>query len=271
MPIVEKPEYNQAERSEFDNRFENIQISNNAEVERNSSVTSLFELSEKGEESLRTEVEKFDGTVRIFIHPYFDLYYYFPPHLQYQLAHSVNRHRTFNGIEKLLSAEDKKVPPILVFEEKDNISETQGMLLDSVNGVKKIYIVPTHEMDPEPLIEEEDSEELDEAALKSRRESNWNVLIEQLKKLGVIRVLIGGAYLTVQPTEDQMDLDRTDRRNYIYSGCVEEAAKRFKKAFEIQYSFFSYPHTRTDMKRAEQGFDPPSFEGIIMDPEDNES
>jgi hypothetical protein len=173
-------------------------------------------LSEAQLLELRQSLEKSNGRIIAFIHPYFPERGSVWTDIGGADPADLAKMRGF--LKKLSLVENKKGPPMLIFEEAEKV----GVLEHNLPTVfsKKVYVVPTEPSEPTP------------------EKGGWEELRKKLKGLGAKEVIIAGMNLVVS-FPDHADYPEL-------AGCVADAAKEFSKDFKITVSQFVYPNTKDD-------------------------
>jgi hypothetical protein len=173
-------------------------------------------LSEAQLLELRQSLEKSKGRIIAFIHPYFPERGSVWTDIGGADPADLAKMRGF--LQKLAVVENKKGPPMLIFEESEKVAEMEQKL--QMAFLKKAYIVPTEPSEPTP------------------EKGGWPALRKKLKDLGAKEVIIAGMNLVIS---------FPDYANYPeLAGCVADAAKEFSKDFKITVSQFVYPNTKED-------------------------
>jgi hypothetical protein len=173
-------------------------------------------LSEAQFLELRHSLEESKGRIIAFVHPYFPERESVWTDIGGANPADLAKMRGF--LQKMSIVENKKVPPMLIFEEAEKIDALEHNLPTVFS--KKVYIVPTEPCEPTP------------------EKGGWEELRKKLKDLGAKEVIIAGMNLVVS-FPDYADYPEL-------AGCVADAAKEFSKDFKITVSQFVYPNTKDD-------------------------
>jgi hypothetical protein len=192
----------------------------------------FFKLSEPERESLKVEIENSKGTIRLFVHPFFDFYNSIEPKY---MGNLVNAKFVRQGMDKILHSSKTRLP-VLIMEEEPFVDTTLETLRQT-NPENSVYVVPTEEEMSVPIAmpykQPQDSE-----GMEQNYYENWRVFIAQLSLLGVKKILVGGSFFWA------------DNKGGIGvgkgSGCMGSAIKQLRnsKDFEVIISHFSNPHGR---------------------------
>lgn len=188
------------------------------------SMKNLFDLSDPEIETLKNEIKINNNLVRIFVHPY------------YNDKELPERKNTQEGeikkmqsvIERILSSNSEKLPPIFIMEEEGHISRLRSLIEDIIKN--KIYIIPTHEDRAEPRFKS--AKPLDE-------EENWKKLIDELKSLKIEKIIIGGMYVDVSSLFNVEVLQR----------CVGETINHLSGNFKVEISNLTFPKRKENMDK----------------------
>lgn len=216
MPKGEGEQSSQIERDPVQDKFVNI-----------------FELKDKEISLLRQRIEKWDGLVRIFIHPY----YYTLGKKETYINDEVTKKFALidTGIRKMLSLPTEKTLPIIIFEEWSKIKKLKKRL--SKKLFNTAYIVPTYIGTSEPKILGQDR--TFRSDLKSNKEISWNGIIENLTMLGVKKILIGGMYFKSLKSAEGIE----------FYECVGEAVEYLDKSFKVDMSNLTLPEGRESFQK----------------------
>lgn len=194
-------------------------------------ILNFLELSEAEENLLKKRIEENQGLIRVFVHPYFEK---ISPFLNKKRAEQM---KVMNlALQKILSLPEEKTPPILFFEEEEEIPQLEEGIGD-IELKNKIYTIPTFSCNPGPRINKE------EFNVKTI-EKNWKVVIDKLKSLEVKKILIGGIQLLAF-AEASFSPDKSDEIKY--QGCVGGAINHLSENFDIEISNLAFPESRKDV------------------------
>lgn len=219
-------------------------------------------------ELLRLRIEKKNGSILLFVHPFYQDYYnrlrfdsdsdsdsevvgYRNPKIE-RLQHFI-----YFLLQKELP---NNLSPLIIFEEQKRIRETEERLASYIQDDRqRIYMVPTHSDSPDPIIKGEYS-------IRS-----WYKLIDLFKELGIQRIVIGGMHLALernnflnfteqddwyvkqrQDKYKKIGIKNVEKLNYSIFPCVGKTAAWFSKDFDVRISRFTSPKCRRDIVRLER-------------------
>lgn len=205
-------------------------LSPGPEYERGIQFESFFELDEAKQKLLEAEINQNRGLVRIFVHPYYDVY-----DSTVSLNDSKKAGLVRNGLVKVIEKNGNNIP-LLVMEETGKESKTAGKLKSLIdpNINAKIYFIPTKDGFSTPQIPNQP---------KIDDYKRWKILVDKLEELGVKKILIGGMFLWIDSRgrDEEMTGD----------GCLGAAIKKLSPHFEVKISNFSNPDGRMEALSAE--------------------
>lgn len=238
--------------------MENLEAKNFPEPKETSEnfrdkLVSIFKMGEKEAAALRERVIKNNGLIRVFIHPYFTEYGESQERDRQEGRDSFPDSIDLKGAElafkRILSLKPEKTPPILVFIGAASIDDFLDQYKDTITD--KLYIIPTREYSPTPLTPEfypknpskDPFAELDlsEEYKDKREEIGWQETAKRLKKLGVKKIIIGGAELYLG-----------EKKEGPHYGCLGNSVDHFSKEFEVDVSGLSWPEGRKEITRLKQ-------------------
>ncbi|KKQ04026.1 MAG: hypothetical protein US18_C0021G0004 [Parcubacteria group bacterium GW2011_GWB1_36_5] len=188
----------------------------------------LFELTSKEKQALQERIEKWQGLVRIFVHPMYEKWrgneseYINDPDNQKLV-------QIEEVLSKLLAMPENKTPPIVIMEERVFIKELEKWLKENSQGSSQegVYFVKTCRDDPTPK-------------LRKITTDPWKLLTEILRGLGVRKILIGGMQLGVLWHKK----DWTQKDPFL-ERCVGIAISHLSKdkggEFEVELSALTHP------------------------------
>jgi len=245
-----------AERQKPPNRLMALlkQLLSGEQSHDNARFLDFFNLNNKEKKLLATRVGRWQGLVRIFVHPFFTEYkgpygYDYYPKTDCRVS---------IGLKRLLRLPEKKTPPIMILEEAASLHTTRDKLSGySIN--QKAYFVATIRDNPTP----------------TGFEDGFAHLAEELKSVGVNRVLIGGIYLHVvdnylvpndlrtspnHPLFNQRSILSGNltvkRKDFSFNGCAGYAALQLAQhGLDISFSNFASPQNMSDISSALKGKD----------------
>ena len=222
---------------------------------------NIWELAPEEAAELKARIHENQGLVRIFVHPFFELFRH-PDSYESPRYHLENpRVREIETvIQRILEKEPERPPPLLVLEEQVNMQQTSGFLdfLSKESG-NRSYLVPTRDASPCPKLTPRGKTD------RTPAEEAWTKLIERLKELGMERALVGGMYLVLEKAGQDPEWDkvfenyREDRAaqgaqetDYNPARCVGWTIGQLTKAgIKVEVSNLTHPHSRTDMLKRE--------------------
>lgn len=222
-------------------RLENI-----IQAEKRNQVKIFFDLTKEEKKELAEKVESFKGTVRLFVHPFYDLHHPSFPGDDIESADAGKSELVRIGLGRILK-KSVSAPPIFVLEEAEKMKEAADFLV-AVPGIEPkqnnpVYLIPSFPTSAEPFI----SNPIDlysgtnvvdnyKRKFQERHSFNFRELAERLKTLGVTRVLVGGMFLTIS-------------ENDLYvSQCVGDAIRSLNPYFQVKISNFTSPSGRADVR-----------------------
>ncbi len=184
-------------------------------------------------EELRSSLKASHGNAAIIIHPFFfkkDDIYNFPNKLCYSdQEYEKYKCRLKNSINKYT----KLGLPIIVFEEKHEVSKLQQNFENIKINNGDIYLVPTFPSDPQPV------------------GIGLSPLLREFKKIGLTRTIIAGSYLWIrnsknmyhEPIHDCEEHIPRNFKSYILAGCVGDALKKcLKVGINATPAFATFPY-----------------------------
>lgn len=260
--------------SEIDNEAikPDVDSPEHSEIKEVTRGHELLELSKEEVAKLIERIDKFDGTIRLFVHPLFG-YLYKNSEEDSGMSDSDYKEaarKSVTATMKVLSAKPEDTPPVLVFEE-DQMFESSSKLYNKIADVsgQDYYLVETHHNKSTPRIAK--TAENDDREFLGDPES-WSIFIEILKQLGVKKIIAGGASFRMKQISDEdekefhEDLDAyygSYRRQRLKKGakniqytighCLGTAVNHLSHEFDISLSNLTYPDTRKDRREIEKG------------------
>lgn len=217
----------------------------------------LIAMSDEEAKALTERIAHFDGTIRIFVHPF----YYLARNgaSKSQIGESK---QTLAFLSNLLARSKEETPAILVMEEEvlaDEASEAlEGFSEDSNND---FYYLRTFNNEGTPkLIPAESDHEKDIAEC-------WNIFSRILHRLGVKKVIIAGGDFDIETLDDEQKqkylpiikpfLDQRVGKNeknlnYTPKACAGSAAVMLAHNFDVDISNFAHPMKPKDLREIEK-------------------
>lgn len=199
---------------------------------------NFFELSEAQLRLLQERVEKSNGLVRIFVHPYIVSKGQEMPEKDQKMFDAMDR-----SIRRILNISDEGRPPLLIFEERSKVEKLTRELSEVGSG--RTYIVPTFDASPEPKPEEH--------SVNSSRDigSNWSLLVQKFKQVGIKKAIIGGMFFSVKVKKYDTSKDASPEKAKIDMDlCVGRIAKILSRQFTIEISNLGWPMSRKEYREA---------------------
>lgn len=211
------------------------------EVNQTNQFANFLELSENDKLHLVERIKKWNGIIRIFVHP---LYIHYYP----KKAADFYKGQEFTkvGLERVISLDETRTPAVIIFEEHTKVTKMTEALSSTTK--QKVYIVKTEESDPD--IHVEDNSSID--AIKS-----WFQLRDYLVSLGVKKILIGGQFSWIDPNELRKGSNFSIPKRFgfeefvpEFGGCVGKTINLLNDSrFQIELSNFAYPHSRNLLRQ----------------------
>jgi hypothetical protein len=198
----------------------------------------LLNLGPSEKKRLTKRVKKWNGLIRIFVHPLYEKWTNHESEGWVEHEKDVERHAEIEMVfARLLSMPEDKTPPLITFEENWALSRFRKWLRHVPQALPANipYVINTMESSPDPYYHYDD--------YKSR--VDWDKPKTVLKELGVQKILIGGISLDVAHTYGQSILvDWTGKSPYVCR-CVGVVLSHLSKdkagAFETELSSLIYP------------------------------
>ncbi len=190
---------------------------------------NLLELTLEEKRALKERVEKWQGLVRIFVHP---MYEKWRGHEQEYVndPENIKLVQIERVLSKLLAMGEDKTPPTIIMEEEKYTNKLATWLKNNPNGSSQdmVYFIKTLTDNPAPKIE-----------TKNKTQS-WKILSRALKEIGVKKILIGGMQLEVSYHKK----DWTNKDPFL-ARCVGIAMSYLSKEkageFEVELSALTAP------------------------------
>lgn len=200
-----------------------------------------FEKNDKDVVELKERIEKFEGVVRIMVHPLFE--HNEPKRHEYYPRAEL----TEQGLKTLIEKDAEQTPAMFVFEEYVNMEKTQEYLKPSIEKSRQpVYYIPTSEKTPLPVYDKE-------GKIGSSGKTNfekWDEVYKKLQQLGVKKAIIGGIILSAYDN-DTRDIPRNFAKSreekgakevpYKLLGCVGRVVTELsRRGMDVEISnFFS--------------------------------
>ncbi|MBI2639405.1 MAG: hypothetical protein HYW90_00735 [Candidatus Sungbacteria bacterium] len=208
---------------------------------KHGAVRLFFEMDKKNELSLKEKIKQAKGLIRVFIHPDFERYSGFES-IKEQPEDVEKLRQEEQIFRRILSSESTATPPIFIFEDGwESLDYQQKEERLERLTANDLFLVRTYPANPDPLPLHKkpgSSWRVLNEAERERREEDitfmWQWLAEELKKLGVKKILIGGLEFYVTGDKDKS-----------HSGCMGIAMNKLKKyGFDVEISALTWPDKR---------------------------
>lgn len=195
-------------------------------------VLRFFEMDAKEEGLLKERIAKFDGLVRVFVHPDFSTYANFESNADDPAT--VQKLETAETVfQRLLASESEKMPALIIFEDGANQEEFRSKE-DAFREVvgSDVYVIRTEMANPTPLSPDREStykwKFLEPNTIPAQERTDmWQWILEEFKRLGIKKVLIGGLeyYVGTEP-----------------GGCLGMVLGELRKrSFDVEASLLTWP------------------------------
>lgn len=240
----------------------------------------FFLMSQEKRSELAERIKRSRGKVFLFVHPSWanENEYGSDPDTK-QRVRSVRE-----GLSALSQLESEDIPPIFVLEK-----DVTGKDYDGPYGSRTkqdLYYIPTEDDGPQPVYKAYNREmvrtegggsqrvgKINNVRIK-RSESNWEILANRLKEVGVEEIIIGGADLTFRASDwdENKELIKDDLEflRFCVGGTIRKLAPHFRR---IIVSRFTAPVSRQEVKEIVNGKAvlQPGYENQIPANTDNEN
>ncbi len=203
-------------------------------------IHDFLNLSPEDKEKLRKRIEKWNGLVRIIVHPLYENW------RSDQDEDMMNDHPYREDIvevekvlSRLISLDESKTPPLIIMEEKDNIPKLIAWLKAVSKPIQEnIYSVATLPNNPTPGIEKVSQEEI--ISNTTRYDPRWKALEKALEEIGVKKILLGGMQFQTSVKKN----DWTNKHPWV-GFCIGIAMSHLAKdkggKFELELSALTAP------------------------------
>lgn len=211
----------------------------------------LYNLSKEEKGQLGDRITQWHGLVRIFIHPF----YYMPQEIPEGQAGFQRMREMQKGLKRLLALPSSKVPPIIIFQEAEELDDLHFVGCPTEN----FYVIPTWVASSTPFLE-------GRFGPIREMEKEWHDLTKILTELGVRKILVGGMYYRVDQPFSPLETDKPRQThmemrkrqgvrspNYDSNGCVGRAIEMLSAGpFEVvDLSGMSAPQSRVERWKIE--------------------
>lgn len=208
-------------------------------------VLQFHELDRSKELALMYRIAKFNGLIRIMVHPFYEEYISSKEWLTH-ICEMPNQRIIAStlGLYRILGKSIETTPATIVFEDEDYMRKTHSRLYKMLSEGNVTYLLPTYYDCAVPKIEHNNG----------FKPFDW--FNKKLKSMGVKTVILGGQRLIIEPGEQ---FTNSNMIGYNTFRCVSEVKKALDpKLFRVIDSGLSYPHSRRDIARVNseyQNFD----------------
>lgn len=225
----------------------------------------VFEMDPEEKEILKAKVEKSDGLVRIFIHPFYSRVS--------DNFKDVKRDPAAveEGMVRIINSSDERTPPLFLFEQQMQIEDSEAILADVLESSHNdLYLVPTQVNSANPKMSK--SGEGDSTAARAKA---WTELRSLFREVGVKKIIIGGMHMKIEPVPSRFKtgagyhpkakhflMNEAFRRqrekkgarstDYYITQCVGEAAQQLS-SFDLEISGMTFPDSRKELHEIEKG------------------
>jgi hypothetical protein len=235
----------------------------NAEVAKLETCHSLLGFSSEEFFCFKERVKRFDGTIRLFVHPEYGV---FGKVDDKNAKYDAQKYwegstATMNKIVQLLQRENEECPPIVFLEEEQWIKALSYIYQNIANKNKQdFYIVPTYQASPFPKI-----------TVDGHRVSpldSFAKLSGILSSAGVKKIIIGGGVLEFDETTSMEYEDETLERlfgpyrkqrlarggqnmQYQPAKCLGAAMCLLSHHFQVEVSGLAFSEGRKEQRNIE--------------------
>lgn len=256
------------------------------EIEPRERIHDLLHLAPEELTSLQERLAKFDGTMRIFIHPLYN---------QYRGTYQKSKENTpvieknkkvQEFLQTILGTNLDQCPPTLLMEEgsvsvRDGADIKHCPIMPDLKELYKtwmqdsdneIYLAQTGEatgtpltLDIPPGVEQDDF-------INCHQDEMWDRFAGKLKQAGVKKIILGGGEFVISPYDrEDMCQEEVDYRNdyvsqrlesnpknedmnvnYRQERCAGFAAPTLARYFDVEVSNFAFPHSHRQILRYEK-------------------
>ena len=170
-------------------------------------MNDLLKLTRRQKELLRLRVRKWNGLVRIFVHPMFEKWHF--PYTEYVKDPDYGRWvKIEKGLSRLITLPEEKTPPIIIMEENYRVENLMNWIDSNSSGMvqRDVYYVRTLKNTSHPLVV---------PRLYYDIRLQWEKLSRLLRSIGCKKILIGGLKFTAATYKD----DWTGKKPWV-AYCV---------------------------------------------------
>jgi len=224
-------------------------------------VLNFLELNDIQEQELKEQIEKYDGEVGVWVHPYF--YCYFDKDFKIIFSDEYHKEISIKVDEEIKKQLLEPSKPTFLFIENESVYRTSVYLSkynNSFQNSNKAYIVPTINGSPCPLaIENTPTTMLCRNGIGLGLEvENWIKLLNSFHNLKTKKINLAGFDLMLDKKEEFEKL--YPERVLMYAElfkqfqkagieindypalCVGTAAAFFSNYFQVEFSDLTSPH-----------------------------
>lgn len=150
-------------------------------MQRLRTARDFMELTPRQQQLLRLRVKKWNGLVRVFVHPLFEKWHY-PPH-EYHTHREYERLMQIERVlSRLIAMPERKTPPIIIMEEAYRLRKLKAWLNTLGQGIQSNgYFIKTETDTPTPRID----------GVRYCNPS-WAALTKKMQLIGIRKMLMGG-------------------------------------------------------------------------------
>lgn len=203
----------------------------------------LLKLSPEQKEKLKKRIAKWNGLVRIFVHPLFEKW----REGEYDNQNSDAPHDNLQiekALSRILAIDKENVPPLIIMEEEEFVPEFKKWLETIYKSSQEtLYLVNTFPQNPSPKIKIQKLPSFKDAMRSindPRNDPAWKALEKTLQQVGVRKILLGG--MTFEMDEEKKDWTHKDP---WMGRCIGIAMSHLSKNkggdFEVELSALTAP------------------------------
>ncbi len=203
-------------------------------------VKDLFLLDEAEQEILSKRIVENEGRIRVFVHPFFDIFTRQGkgPMWEKEASQVTDRSEAIKDVlAKLIT--NPATPPLFIMEETTMFEALQQEIATRLETPVQhdFYLIPTVPESSTPLRRAE------KYPPKEDKDKAWKDLVGLFTKLGVREILLAGMYLRVRKHES------SSGEIFNVSACVGDTFMELYEQFKVEMSALTYPQSRIDMNQ----------------------
>ena len=203
-------------------------------------VKEVFNLTPDDLEVLRKSIEKNNGNIRVFIHPWYSEFAGFGSYTLVAPKRGLENQSKFaiKGFFKVIFSENLKNVPVFIFEEERNMDVFVESLKNQVDigDIKSnVIIIPTKPDESTPYLSNS----------VNKDEKPWDWSNKFLSNLGVRAILLGGMNLSITKRISE----RINKEYPMLEECVSDFYYHHLENFDIEFSSFTHPNNRLDVRK----------------------